>query len=199
LIGVVAGIVAVVAVVLIVAGVRRRRMGLAAVAAPLLPNEDAVQRSVSEAAELEGRLRGDAYNIHDQEVVAAILKFCGELEKLISYVEKNPFELSSLTHVVNIYADQCLRAADNWVELEGSRSGRTAEVKPDLLTALDGANAAVESELGNATSGRAGQIEAASEAIKRLAAMDGYGVGSAPKVEDVTAPPAANADEAGAD
>ena len=102
MIGVVAGIVAVVAVVLIVAGVRRRRMGLAAVAAPLLPNEDAVQRSVSEAAELEGRLRGDAYNIHDQEVVAAILKFCGELEKLISYVEKNPFELSALTHVVNI-------------------------------------------------------------------------------------------------
>lgn len=152
---------------------RERKLG--GVAASLLPNGELVGKTLDQAAGLEKSLRKNAHRTRDAEVSQAIFSVCEELDKLVAYVQENPGSNGALAHVINTYGEQCEGVVENWVGLELSGSKRRiANSKEDLLVALQGVRAAVEGELGEATSARAGQIEAASEAIKRLAQMDGY-------------------------
>ena len=164
---------------------RERRLG--GVAESLLPNGEQVSRTIDAGIGLRKALEKDARHTNDAQVRDAIQSLCDQLDKLVRYVQENPGANSQLSHVVNVYGDQLRGLVDNWVGLELSGSKRRIGAsKADLLVALQGATAANEDALGEATDARAAQIAAASDAIKRLAAMDGLGPGAAPKVDDQT-------------
>lgn len=170
---------------------RERRLG--GVTASLLPDGQLVSRTLDEAEALVGALEADARRTHDAEVREAILALVGEVRKLMGYVGDNPASNGQLAHVVNTYGAQLQGLVGNWVGLELSGSKRRiGSSRADLLVALEGATAAVEEALGEATDARAAQIQAASEAIGRLAAMDGIGPKAAPRLDDGPRPSGGN-------
>ena len=166
---------------------RERRLG--GVAASLLPDGELVSATIDQASDLVRDLRRDAKRTHDAQVGSAIASLCDALERLARYVEENPSSNGQLAHVVNTYGEQVRGLVDAWVGLELSGSKRRiGNSRDDLLVALQGATAAADAALGNATDARAAQIEAASAAIKRLAAMEGLGPDAAPKVGESDLP-----------
>ena len=154
-----------------------RRLG--GQAASLLPNGESLSATLARAETLASRLSKTAGSLRDGDVRYAVGRLADALKKLTHYVEDNPAAHKQLAHFLNVYADQCASVLDSWRALEGSQDqGNLAEAKDDVLLALKGLTDAVNGELGQATDAHVAQIEASQEAIKRLVAMDGYGVGS---------------------
>jgi len=153
-----------------------RRLG--GQAASLLPNGESIAATLERGESLAKRLSKVAGTLRDGDVRYGVQRLSGALQKLVRYVEDNPAAHKQLAHFLNVYADQCTSVLDSWQALEGSHDERSlAEAKDDVLLALGGLTSAVEGELGQATDAHVAQIEASQEAIKRLVAMDGYGVG----------------------
>lgn len=161
-----------------------RRLG--GQAASLLPNGEAISAKLDEAQVVMRKLDRAAGRTRDAKVRKALGRLSQALGKLVAYVQDNPSAYRPLAHWLNTYADQCDSVLQSWSQLEASGDAQnTREGRDDVLLALEGLATAAEGELGQATDAHVAQLEASQEAIRRLAAMDGYDAAS-PKVSDPT-------------
>lgn len=153
-----------------------RRLG--GQAASLLPNGEAISAKLDEAQGLLRQVGRAQKATKDLQVSTALYSLWQALDKLVKYVQENPSAYRQLSHWMNTYADQLASVLQSWAALETSGDALNIhEGEDDMLLALKGLTTAAEGELGQATDAHVAQIEASQEAIRRLAAMDGYGVG----------------------
>lgn len=164
---------------------RERRLG--GVEVSLLPNGEYVSNIVDDATGLMGRLDEDIRVTQDDDVRAGMGQVRLGLDRNVSYVLAHPGEYEQLRHFMNTYGTQIDDIANGWRAIEEAGNTRAMrESKADMMDALRGLSTALENSLGNAADRQSVQIEAASEAIRRLAETDGY---------DITAPVTGTGDD----
>ena len=154
-----------------------REHKLGGVAASMLPNGEAIAANIDQGRKLAKQIANCANRTHDAEVSKAMNGLSVEIGKLVKYAEDNPGASKGLAHFLNTYSDQCSTITTNWSSIEASGDdGAIAEAQDDVLLAVKYLTQTAQNELGQATDARVAQIEASHEAIKRLMALDGYGV-----------------------
>ena len=150
-----------------------RRLG--GVAASMLPNGEAAADRVAAARALQAELEKRRSQVRDAEVLRQVDELLHDIDALIACVEEQPGTYRRLAHFLSTYAEQCTRMLDGYLSVEklGTRKMR-ADAREDALEALGALQGAAQGELARATGAKAAELEASSEAIKRLMEMDGY-------------------------
>ena len=148
---------------------------LGGVVASMLPNGEAAADRVAAARQLQDALAERRGRVGDAEVLRQIDELVCDIGALIACVEDQPGTYRRLAHFLSTYAEQCVRMLDGYLSVEklGTQKMR-AEARDDALEALGALQGAAQGELARATGAKASELEASSDAIKRLMEMDGY-------------------------
>lgn len=99
---------------------------------------------------------------------------------LTAFVEENPRSYETLRHFINVYGDQTQSLLQGYVEVE--RSGardQIAKARIETINAMQVLEQTAAGELSHAVEAKTLALSADSEAIARLASMDGYSVETA--------------------
>ncbi|NMN00843.1 hypothetical protein G1C96_1422 [Bifidobacterium sp. DSM 109958] len=182
-----------------------RRLGT--VIASALPNGQKAVAAVDAANAMLMRVQASARRLRDVGVRREADDFIAATRDLVAYVTQNPGAYPTLQHYVNVYGDQTARLLDSYAEVEASGArDQIADARRETVEALQVLEQTAAGELSRAVKAKTLGIAADSEAIQRLARMDGYDVADAPddlagpspyeKPVDLPAPPPVSAAKA---
>lgn len=150
-----------------------RRLGKVVVSA--LPNGQQAADAIDEANRLLARVNKLTSQIYDPRVRAEANDFLAATNDLTRYVATDTGAYATLRHYTNVYGEQTVKLLKNYLDVE--RSGahdQIATAQHETVEALQVLEQAAAGELSRAVSSKTLGIAADSEAIQRLASMDGY-------------------------
>lgn len=143
--------------------------------ASMLPDGEAAVARVEEARELSREMRLRGSKVRRPEVSSEVEQLAHDIDALVACVEEQPSCHRRLGHFLSTYAEQCVGLLDGYLSVE--RLG-TPELRDqaaeDAVEALNAVQGAAQGELARATGVKATQVEASSDAIRRLMEMDGH-------------------------
>lgn len=148
---------------------------LAGVAASMLPEGDAAVEKIDAAHRLVREIGTRRGKIRDAAINREVDDLLRDISALVTAVEEQPAIYRRLGHFLSTYADQCVRMLDGYLAVERLSTPELLRgAHADALEALAALQGAAKGELARATGAKASELEASSEAIKRLMEMDGY-------------------------
>lgn len=152
-----------------------RRLGKIVVSA--LPDGQKAAEAIDGANALLSTVRMLVSQIADQRVRAEANDFIVATADLTRYVATDTSAYATLRHYTNVYGGQTVKLLRSYVDVE--RSGahdQIAVARRETVEALQVLEQTAAGELSRAVSNKALGIAADSDAIQRLARMDGYNV-----------------------
>ena len=153
---------------------------LGSMIASALPNGQKAVAAVDAANAMLARIQFTTRQLADVGVRREADDFIAATHELVAYVTKNPAAYATLQHYVNVYGDQTARLLDSYAEVEASGAHDQITVaRRETVEALQVLEQAAAGELSRAVKAKTLGIAADSEAIQRLARMDGYDVDAA--------------------
>lgn len=153
---------------------------LGSIIASALPNGQKAVAAIDAANAMLARIQQPAARVADRGVRREADDFIAATRDLTAYVTKNPSAYATLQHYVNVYGDQTARLLESYVEVEQSGADdQIAAARQETVEALQVLEQAAAGELSRAVKAKTLGIAADSEAIQRLARMDGYDVDEA--------------------
>lgn len=152
---------------------RERR--LAGIPVGNLNDGDKAADTVDSARSLLARLDGLAGRVQSERIRKETRDVTEALEALTRYVSNHePAAWPTLRHVADVYGNQTARLLDNYLDIEAAGDPRhTSEAKEDTVRALDAVERTLGRELSHALESKTLKLASDSEAIMRLARMDG--------------------------
>ncbi|KAB8290113.1 5-bromo-4-chloroindolyl phosphate hydrolysis family protein [Bifidobacterium avesanii] len=153
--------------------------------ASALPNgqkaADAIDAANARLKLIEGTLR----EVRDPTVRAEANDFIVATRDLVRYVDTDPGAWNTLRHYITVYGEQTSKLLESYVDVERSGAGdQLASARRETIEALQVLEKTAAGELSRAVSSKTLGIAADSEAIERLARMDGYSVDDAPDEDE---------------
>lgn len=101
--------------------------------------------------------------------------FIAATRSLIDYVAKDTSAYAILRHYITVYGEQTQKLLRSYVDVESSGAhDQTAKARVETIEALQVLERTAAGELSRAVSSKTLGIAADSDAIQRLASMDGY-------------------------
>lgn len=101
--------------------------------------------------------------------------FIAATRSLIDYVAKDTSAYAILRHYITVYGEQTQKLLRSYVDVESSGAhDQTAKARGETIEALQVLERTAAGELSRAVSSKTLGIAADSDAIQRLASMDGY-------------------------
>lgn len=161
-----------------------RRLGKIVVSA--LPNGQKAAAAIDDANTMLNRVGMLAGQIRDPQVRAEADDFIAATRDLTRYVNTDTGAYVTLRHYTNVYGEQTAKLLKSYVDVE--RSGARDQLpvaQRETVEALQTLERAAAGELSRAVSAKTLGIAADSEAIQRLASMDGYAAPDAPAANGV--------------
>ena len=158
-VGIVAGLAAAALLYVGVGPLLKPERKLGGVVASMLPDGEAATERIDAARELDRETEDLQHDI----------------QALIACVEEQPATYRRLAHFLSTYGEQCVRMLDGYLSVERLATPELVHgAREDAIEALCALQGAAQGELTRATGAKAADLEASSEAIKRLMEMDGY-------------------------
>lgn len=131
---------------------------------------DKANACLSELSKLTARARDPQVRKEANDIVVATTS-------LVRYVEANPSSYDVLRHFINTYGEQSVKLLGGYVEVEDSgASNQVFRAKTETIEALQALETTAAGELSRAVEAKTLALSANSDAIVRLANMDGYSV-----------------------
>lgn len=155
---------------------RPRKIG--DLAAESVPDGDKVVRTLDEANQRVHSIGTLASKIRDQYVGKEAADFIAATNDLIRYVNTDPGAYQTLRHYINVYGEQTEDLLGSYVDVErSSASAQLNQARFDTIQALRALERTAAGELRRAVETKTLALAADSDAIVRLASMDGYDEG----------------------
>ncbi|MCI1210503.1 5-bromo-4-chloroindolyl phosphate hydrolysis family protein [Bifidobacterium tibiigranuli] len=152
---------------------RRRKLG--GVDADSVPDGTKALAALDEAKSRVGSIATLTRQIKDKGVSKEANDFIAATNALIAYVQESPNAWRTLSHYISVYGEQTESLLSGYLDVERSNSTpQLGPAKADAVRALDALERAAAGELRHAVETKALSLSADSEAIVRLAGMDGY-------------------------
>lgn len=132
---------------------------------------DAIDHAKTTLAQIE------RIQVNDRMIFQEILEFSQGFTSLIRYVENNPSAYDTLRHYDNTYGKQAISLLTTYADVERSGSQeQTLTAKNTTVKAMDAMETAAKGELDRAVGAQTLKLQADSQAVSQLTAMDGYRV-----------------------
>lgn len=132
---------------------------------------DAIDHAKTTLAQIE------RIQVNDRMIFQEILEFSQGFTSLIRYVENNPSAYDTLRHYDNTYGKQAISLLTTYADVERSGSQeQTLTAKNTTVKAMDAMETAAKGELNRAVGAQTLKLQADSQAVSQLTAMDGYSV-----------------------
>lgn len=132
---------------------------------------DAIDHAKTTLAQIE------RIQVNDRMIFQEILEFSQGFTSLIRYVENNPSAYDTLRHYDNTYGKQAISLLTTYADVERSGSQeQTLTAKNTTVKAMDAMETAAKGELDRAVGAQTLKLQADSQAVSQLTAMDGYSV-----------------------
>ncbi|MBW3089059.1 5-bromo-4-chloroindolyl phosphate hydrolysis family protein [Bifidobacterium sp. 82T24] len=150
---------------------------LGKVLASAVPNGQKAIEAIDMANARMNAIKGLMSQVRDPAVRKEVNDIVVATKALTSFVEDNPRAYETLRHFINVYGDQTQNLLQGYVEVE--RSGardQLAKARIDTINAMQVLEQTAAGELSHAVEAKTLALSADSEAIARLASMDGYSV-----------------------
>lgn len=152
---------------------RPRRIG--DMAAELVPDGEAALRAIDEATARVASIGELSSRIIDRRVNGEAADFIAATNALIRYVNTDPHAYQTLRHYINVYGAQTESLLKGYLDVERSGVGpQIAKARDEAIEALQALEMTAAGELQRAVAAKTLALSADSEAIVRLASMDGY-------------------------
>ncbi|WP_236036999.1 hypothetical protein [Bifidobacterium simiiventris] len=152
-----------------------RRLGKIVVSA--LPNGQKAAAAIDDANAMLNRISMLAGQIGDPQVRREADDFIAATRDLTRYVTTDTSAYATLRHYTNVYGGQTAKLLKSYVDVERSGAHDQLPVaQRETVEALQVLERTAAGELSRAVSAKTLGIAADSEAIQRLASMDGYSV-----------------------
>lgn len=159
-----------------------RRLGSIVVSA--LPNGQKAAAAIDDANALLNRVGMLAGRVRDPQVRAEADDFIAATRDLTRYVSTDTGAYATLRHYTNVYGEQTAKLLASYVDVEQSGARDQIPIaQRETVEALQVLERAAAGELSRAVSSKTLGIAADSEAIQRLASMDGYAVAGEKETE----------------
>lgn len=130
---------------------------------------DAIDHAKTTLAQIE------RIQVNDRMIFQEILEFSQGFTSLIRYVENNPSAYDTLRHYDNTYGKQAISLLTTYADVERSGSQeQTLTAKNTTVKAMDAMETAAKGELDRAVGAQTLKLQADSQAVSQLTAMDGY-------------------------
>lgn len=152
---------------------RQRRIGNIAV--DLVPDGDKALETIDRAKACVARISGLMNRINDMRVRSEANDVVVATNDLIRYVTGEPKSYPMLSHFINVYGDQTASLLQGYLDVE--RAGVTSQLgraRGETIEALQALETTAAGELRHAVEAKTLTLTADSDAIVRLARMDGY-------------------------
>ncbi|KAB7789880.1 5-bromo-4-chloroindolyl phosphate hydrolysis family protein [Bifidobacterium leontopitheci] len=152
---------------------RQRRIGNIAV--DLVPDGDKALAVIDQANACVERITGLMNRIHDMRVRSEANDVVAATNALIRYVTGEPKAYPTLSHFINVYGDQTASLLQGYLDVE--RAGVLSQLgraRTETIEALQALETTAAGELRHAVEAKTLSLTADSDAIVRLARMDGY-------------------------
>ncbi|KFI48102.1 5-bromo-4-chloroindolyl phosphate hydrolysis family protein [Bifidobacterium biavatii] len=150
-----------------------RRLGKVVVSA--LPNGQKAAAAIDDANTMLNRIGMLARQVRDPQVRSEADDFIAATRDLTRYVSTDTGAYATLRHYTNVYGDQTAKLLKSYVDVEQSGArDQLAVAQRETVEALQVLERTAAGELSRAVSSKTLGIAADSEAIQRLASMDGY-------------------------
>ncbi|MBT1178872.1 5-bromo-4-chloroindolyl phosphate hydrolysis family protein [Bifidobacterium vespertilionis] len=147
------------------------------VLASALPNGQKAADAIDDANERLKLIEGTLREIQDPTVRAEANDFVVATRDLVRYVGTDPGAWSTLRHYITVYGEQTSKLLESYVDVERSGAGdQLWKARQETIEALQVLEKTAAGELSRAVSSKTLGISADSDAIVRLARMDGYEV-----------------------
>ncbi|NEG96486.1 hypothetical protein GFD17_06935 [Bifidobacterium sp. SMB2] len=153
---------------------------LGKVLASAVPNGQKAVEAIDMANARMNAISGLMSQVRDPAVRKEVNDIVVATKALTAFVEDNPRSYETLRHFINVYGDQTQNLLQGYVEVE--RSGardQIAKARIDTINAMQVLEQTAAGELSHAVEAKTLALSADSEAIARLASMDGYSVETA--------------------
>ena len=139
----------------------------------LLPDGEHAFQVIDEANRRVASISAISSQIHNTSVNSEAADFIVATRALISYVESDPSAYPTLQHYINVYGEQTESLLTGYLDVE--RSGADArDAVAHTVKALQALENTAAGELKRAVDAKTLTLTADSDAIVRLASMDGY-------------------------
>lgn len=143
--------------------------------ASALPNGRQAADAIDEANASVAAIAALTAQVHDPQVRSESDDFIAATQDLIRYVTREPSAYATLRHIVAVYGEQTERLLHSYVDVESSGAhDQIAKARVETLEALQALERTAAGELSRAVSAKTLGLAANSDAIQRLARMDGY-------------------------
>lgn len=150
-----------------------RRIGHMLVSA--LPNGQKAADAIDAANQALGRIGAFASQVRDPIVKQEASDFIAATRSLTDYVSRDPSAYPTLRHYITVYGEQTVKLLRSYVDVEASGArDQMTKARGETIEALQVLERTAAGELSRAVSAKTLGIAADSDAIQRLASMDGY-------------------------
>ncbi|WP_240541324.1 hypothetical protein [Bifidobacterium santillanense] len=170
-----------------------RRIGHMLVSA--LPNGQKAADAIDAANTRLNAISMLATQVRDPAVKAEAADFIAATRSLTDYVARDTSAYPTLRHYITVYGEQTQKLLRSYVDVESSGArDQMLKARGETIEALQVLERTAAGELSRAVSAKTLGIAADSDAIQRLASMDGYDAPAPAAVTTPVAPVAATGD-----
>lgn len=143
--------------------------------ASALPNGQKAAEAIDQTNARLASIAQLTAQVRDPQVRAEANDFIAATRSLVAYVTKDPSAYGTLRHYTTVYGEQTEQLLHAYVDVESSGArDQTAKARVETIEALQVLEHTAAGELSRAVSSKTLGIAADSDAIQRLASMDGY-------------------------
>ncbi|WP_225431793.1 hypothetical protein [Bifidobacterium platyrrhinorum] len=143
--------------------------------ASALPNGQKAADAIDAANSRLNSIAMLARQVHDEGVRREADDFIEATRSLVDYVAKDTSAYPTLRHYITVYGEQTEKLLRSYVDVESSGAhDQAAKARGETIEALQVLERTAAGELSRAVSAKTLGIAADSDAIQRLARMDGY-------------------------
>lgn len=153
--------------------------------ASALPNGQKAADAIDSANARLSSIALFARQVRDPAVKAEADDFIAATRDLVQYVARDTSAYPTLRHYITVYGEQTEQLLRSYVDVESSGAcDQIAKASTETIEALQVLEQTAAGELSRAVSAKTLGIAADSDAIQRLARMDGYDYGNAAPPSD---------------
>lgn len=143
--------------------------------ASALPNGQKAADAIDAANARLNNINMLTRQVHDPVVRKEANDFVVATQDLVKYVTRDPSAYQTLRHYITVYGEQTEKLLRSYVDVESSGAhDQIAKARQETIEALQVLEQTAAGELSRAVSSKTLGIAADSDAIQRLARMDGY-------------------------
>lgn len=143
--------------------------------ASALPNGQKAADAIDAANARLNNINMLARQVRDPVVRKEANDFVVATQDLVKYVTRDPSAYQTLRHYITVYGEQTEKLLRSYVDVESSGAhDQIAKARQETIEALQVLEQTAAGELSRAVSSKTLGIAADSDAIQRLARMDGY-------------------------